>query len=159
MSTTHTLAASPPVRAPLCRSAQISVTVADGLVTVGVTGALDIHTAARLRHVLLDACDLCAGLVQLNLSRYTSGGIDVTAIVHEALSRARARRIRLQVIATSAEIHDVLSQQGVVKNPHLAAQLQAALVDVASKPPSAEARVAGTGVKIVAASRYTRRVL
>lgn len=117
MSSTFT----PKVRQPVAetaarRATQICLQVADGLLVIDVAGTLNHHYTAQLREVLLDACDLSAGVVQLNLDKTDGLGEDLPAVLREALQRSWTNRCRLQVVATNPEVLDALMDAGIVND-------------------------------------------
>lgn len=97
----------------LPRSPQVRLQVEDGLVTVGVSGVLDAHTAAMARDELLSVCGL-AKAVALDLRAVCELGTDARlhTFLDDVRSDCRLTGCRLEVIATHPRVLQVLNSWG-----------------------------------------------
>lgn len=96
----------PAMRVPTTsrRRASVSVRVADGAVTVAVTGNLDAGSVAAFRAELLQLCQVCVGDLIVDLSTCTGITVAVMDAVDSAREACLRGRCRLRVFAARAEI-------------------------------------------------------
>lgn len=103
-------------------SPQLRIQVADGMVTIVVSGVLDAHVAAMTRAEVLSVCGL-ATAVTLDLRAVYQLQLDagVRALLDDCRSRCMLARCRLQVTATDPQVLQALKLWGTESNTWRAA--------------------------------------
>ncbi|MGW4529135.1 hypothetical protein [Amycolatopsis sp. NPDC004378] len=91
----------------------VRTTVADGIILVTVAGTVGSRAPDAFGNELTEACQLCTGVVVLDVRRCEINGRCLTEVVRGALQRAVGCRCRVQVITADRDIAEACFATGI----------------------------------------------
>ena len=94
----------------------IRTLVADGTILIGASGTIGAAEVTRLEDEVTRACEVCRGLVLLDLSGCSLSGDDAVRMVRAAAVRARRTRCRLRVVTDDRSVVAALDKAGIAHN-------------------------------------------